>query len=425
MTTISATASAPGRVARNPIPFVSMMIAQVLWLTWYVPAIFTLIGGTRTQILLAGLWLVSLVAFRRSAPATAIGRLGTRGPELAGLALFVVVNLVFYMIGKGSYTYAFLVKSILLCVIWVTSTVQLTNDHRRYMQVGVTITLVLGVIALVVLPIIYLNPGIARVYEYQTNQVTWFGSYGFFMSYALALPCLFAIAHELGGRLRIVLYLLCVAMVVLVMFSTFAASVIMVAAGFGALALMSIRKRSTFITIGVVLLLAVVAVTQVDISQIPQLEAMRVKLIAIFSVSSDRWVEDPNSAHVRAHLTAISIRTFVANPFFGVGAQDPSAGDILIGNHSGIIDGLAEFGVFGLAPYLMVLAVACRRLVAAWRRDKDSLLNQARLVTFALYLLGSMVNPTFFDAGICTLLFLLALSPLARATSQPAVFAAE
>jgi len=79
----------------------------------------------------------------------------------------------------------------------LTVIVNLRDDQSRYLLVGVTITVVLGAIAIGVFPDIYAEPMAGRFRRYEGlaegPPEVWYGSWGFFMGYAIALPACLAL----------------------------------------------------------------------------------------------------------------------------------------------------------------------------------------------------------------------------------------
>ncbi len=395
------------------VPIVSFVLIQVFWMSMYSAGMFRVIGGVSGQIAILIIWSSTLLLLTPKRLSAVFRKIAHHSVEVSALTAFVVVNLVYLLLGRGELAYAYCVHALLLIIAYTTVIVHLENHYRRYLQAGVIVTLVLGLTAVYVLPTIYANPFAGRFREYESAGMVipevWYGSWGFFMAYAIALPCCIAVAHRQHGLSRLFLYALCASMVVLVFLSTFAASIILMLIGFAALLLLSIRKARTYFIMAVIIATYVVMVGEYDVGRIPQLEQMGDKITLIFSVTPGGNYDDPNDPRIRFHLMKNSFNTFVAHPLFGTGLLSTSEGQS-VGNHSGIVDGLAQFGVLGIVWYLAFMTIFFRRLFLAWRVDRDSLVHKARLVTFVLFLIGAMANPMFFDSSIAALVFILAVS---------------
>src|SRR5665213_1384599 len=180
-------------VQRESPSFASFVVIQIFWMTLYSEAIFQVLGGIKAQGILLAIWLVLLLGFPKSGSLPAVRNLAQHGYELLFLAAFLIVNLLNMVVGRGSYDTT--VKVVLLLIAYITVVIHLRHDYRRYRQAAITMLLVMGLIAVYDLPTMVMNPFIARLYEFAPGEIQWFGSWGFFMPYAIALPVCFAVAR--------------------------------------------------------------------------------------------------------------------------------------------------------------------------------------------------------------------------------------
>lgn len=385
-------------------------IVQIFWMTLYSTGIFQVLGGIKGQFALLGVWLFVLLAFPKSGSAPALRNLAQHGYELLFLAMFLVVNLLNMMFGRGGYTSA--VKVLLVLVTYVTVVIHLKDDYRRYRQAAVTLTLVLGAIAIYDLPTIIMNPFIGRYYEFAPGEIQWFGSWGFFMAYAIAVPACIAVARTQRGVLKTLLYLLITAIVLLIIVSTFAASIILVLLGFVGFIAFSIRRARTYWIIGAVAVALALIMARLDLSQVPQIGPLAVKIATIFTIDKSAELTDPNDPRVRASLMQNSLRTFAARPLIGGGVIEAESGYELIGNHSGFVDSLAVYGVLGFSWYLVFFGLRSKRLFDAVRLEPANVIFQGRFLTAGAFAVGALANPMLFDVGSSAVLFILAFSPI-------------
>jgi hypothetical protein len=379
-------------------------------MTLYSEGIFQVLGGIRAQLALLTAWLVLLLAFPEHGSIPAMRNLAQHGYELLFLAAFLVVNLLNMMFGRGGYDST--VKIALVLVAYSTVVIHLSRDYRRYRQAAVILLLVMGAIAVYDLPTMIMNPFIARLHEFTPGEIQWFGSWGFFMPYAIALPACFAVARTQKGRLKAALYSFTAAIVLLIIVSTFAASIILMMMGIGGFVLFSIRKARTYVVIAALAGAAVVAVTQFDWSGVPQVAPMVVKITTIFTIDKSADITDPNDPRVRASLMEKSFRSFAAHPLVGVGMNEAEKGYEVVGNHSGFVDSFAIFGVLGFTWYLAFFSLRSKRLVDALRFDASNIIYQGRFLTAAAFAVGAIGNPIMFDVATSTIVFILAFSPV-------------
>lgn len=106
----------------------------------------------------------------------------------------------------------------------------------------------------------------------------------------------------------------------------------------------------------------------------------------------------------------LSIRSFISSPFIGVGPK--ARGSYTeIGEHSTWLDGLAEFGIVGFAPFIGFLYFGFRRVYRAFKAEPNNHFQQARIVVCFVYFIHGLTNPWGFD-GYCAVFFAaLVMSP--------------
>lgn len=386
------------------------MIIQVFWMTLYSEGIFQVLGGIKGQLALLAVWLFVLLVFPKTGSVPAIRNLAQHGHELFFLTAFLLVNLLNMMFGRGGYTSA--VKILLVLITYVTVVIHLKDDYRRYRQAAVTLTFVLGAIAIYDLPTIIMHPFIGRLYEFAPGELQWFGSWGFFMPYAIALPACVAVARTQRGWLKTVLYLLIATIVLLVIVSTFAASIILMLLGFAGFIAFSIRRARTYFVIGALAGASVLILTRFDLSQVPQIGPMVSKVATILTIDKSADITDPNDPRVRVSLMKTSLHSLAARPLLGVGIIEAQKDYELIGNHSGFVDSLAVYGVLGFAWYLGFFALPSKRVFDAVRLEPTNVIYEGRFLTAAAFATGALANPILFDPAISAVVFILAFSPV-------------
>lgn len=376
----------------------------------YSEGIFQVLGGVKAQIALLVTWFVLLLAFPKIGSIPAIRNLAQHRYELFLLAAFLVVNILNMVFGRGGYDAT--VKTLLILITYATVVIHLKDDYRRYRQAVVTLMLVMGAIALYDLPTLISNPFIARLYEFSPGEIQWFGSWGFFMPYAIMLPACVAVTRTQHNSLKILLTLIIIAIALLIIVSTFAASIILMLLGFAGYFAFSIRRARTYGIIAVIGAALVVGITQFDFSQTPQIGPMVVKIRTIFTIDKSADISDPNDPRVRASLIEKSLDTFASHPLLGVGVAEAEKGYDVVGNHSGFVDSFAVYGILGFMWYLAFVGIRAKRLFDAVRFEPANIIHQGRLITAAAFLIGAIGNPILFDVATSAIVFILAFSPL-------------
>ena len=105
-----------------------------------------------------------------------------------------------------------------------------------------------------------------------------------------------------------------------------------------------------------------------------------------------------------------SIESFIDSPILGIGLQ-PRATYAVLGEHSTLLDALAEFGVLGFAPFLLFLYLTWNRIFSYYCIDKTNIWNRSRVTVFSLYLISILINPWGLDGYSAVFWGALVLGP--------------
>ncbi len=398
----------------DAISFISLLVIMIFWVSLFSAGIFEIIGEIKGQAIILFLWLLTLFLFGHNALRLAFKKVRAHSIDIVLLIVFVLVNVVNMALGRGDMAYGNFVRSLILLSVFLSAVIHLKNDLPTYVKAVIFIIIFFGLISIYVLPILLLNPFIARMYEFSTGEIPWFGSWGFFMPIAISMPVFIAISLRQRGLVKILLCIICISICLMIILSTFAASIILLLLGCAFLLLFSVRnKKKLLLIIGIIFFAIVLLINQYDFSELPQLKQMVNKISTIFSYKSQLDEFGNDARGIRTSLMQVSIKTFLENPFFGVGIYDDSGnGNNVIGAHSGIIDGLAQYGIFGIMWYFGFILIGFRRLIIYFKSDPGNLINRARLITFLLYIIGAIANPVLIETSFCSLLLILALSPV-------------
>lgn len=403
----------------DSISLVSWAVMLLFWATLSSEGIFEIMGQIKGQIIILGIWIITLIFFGRNALTVAYQRIIAHSLDLLLLSMFTIVNVLHLLFGNGDMAYDNFVKSLILLCLYTTVLVHLKNSIKAYNRSVIFLLIIYGLNAIYVTPILFSYPFIAKLYDFGTGEITWFGSWGFFMSFAVSIPCFIAVASRQKWLFRIFLYVMCISISLMIIISTFAASIILLFAGFAGLLFFSIKKKVKFILIcSFIFLLITLCIKFYDFSEQPQIGAMAEKIGTIFTYQAE-LPTDENDPRIRATLMKVSINSFLEHPFFGVGLYGPREdGKNVVGLHSGIMDSLAQYGLFGSMWYFGFIFIAFRRLIIYLRSNPNSLIDQARLITLFIFLMGAMANPALIETPFCTLVFILALSPVRFETAS-------
>jgi hypothetical protein len=107
-------------------------------------------------------------------------------------------------------------------------------------------------------------------------------------------------------------------------------------------------------------------------------------------------------------LLSYSLNTFLKNPWFGVGpvsAFDNYEEATEVGGHSSLLDQLAEYGILGFGPYLLLLGFLSNRVVRAMRFGRHPQFARAVAISWVAFLVTSVYNMTTWVPDIVVLVF--------------------
>jgi len=108
----------------------------------------------------------------------------------------------------------------------------------------------------------------------------------------------------------------------------------------------------------------------------------------------------------RVDLAEVSLKTFLSNPFFGVGVPEWGL-EKEVGEHMSWLDFAAHYGFFGFLPFLLFLTVLFKRNYRFYFKSlKSNIYATSCLVGFSIFILSNCIDPFLADAPmIMTLLF--------------------
>lgn len=106
----------------------------------------------------------------------------------------------------------------------------------------------------------------------------------------------------------------------------------------------------------------------------------------------------------RMDLAAISMNTFLNNPFFGAGV--PEWGSYKqIGEHMPWIDFFAHYGFLGFLPFVIFLIILFKRNYKFYfRTSKNDVYATSCLIGFLIFIISNFIDPLIFDAPMIIML---------------------
>jgi O-antigen ligase len=239
--------------------------------------------------------------------------------------------------------------------------------------------------------------------------LTYVGSISYFSGTALSLPFLFRLVFNQKKTKNVIIYILCIGVIILsLIFSTMLASLLLTIISFIAISLLSLKynfhkTRVVIIYFSIKFLFMIISMR---IRNIVSLDYLFGKSEIITSTAFHGGI-----THVpRGSDAILSIKAFIKSPLVGIGPM-PRGFYYETGEHSTWLDGLAEFGILGFAPFIGFLYYGFRRVYKAFRAEPNNYFQQARIVAYFIYLIHGLINPWGFDGYSAVFFAALVMSP--------------
>jgi hypothetical protein len=105
----------------------------------------------------------------------------------------------------------------------------------------------------------------------------------------------------------------------------------------------------------------------------------------------------------RIDLAEMSMRTFLKNPFFGVGVPNWGT-EKGVGEHLPWIDFPAHYGFIGFLPLLLFFILVFKRNFRFYFRSKNDIYAVSCLIGFTIFVLSNCIDPTIFEGPMVSML---------------------
>lgn len=386
-----------------------------------------------------GLWAMVVFLGGRFLRGTA-----TKGVGLTGLVLMIAWTAVVVtnaVIGRGGSGRIHSIIAITMLMGSMMGTYSAWFDRGGVARIITALALVLGLQALVSIPTLFSEGGIARdLMEVNTDNVIG-GGLGMTMvdlgGYALrgvgdfnlysSLGVLFPLmlgqvwGRSSGARWLILGALVCI--LVSVALSTFTASVgVLILGVIALLLLMQVDgKVSGVITAGggmLVFLVVWIAVAD-SLHDIAQLQFVTDKIFRLLEgVSQAGLVEGDET--MRGYLATLSLDTFAQFPLFGVGPVTMALTGGLyrdVGGHCSWLDQLAEYGVVGFGPLVLFFFISSVGMLKRYLRTRKPEDAASVCMMFSAIIFG-FGNPFVFIESASVPVVFVASALWGRAASR-------
>lgn len=324
----------------------------------------------------------------------------------------VVLNLL--LRGRGLDDWRLMLDPVILLIGMCFAFAFLRNDSCfRYFQVYFII--VLGIQAALSSNVMSETVSIAREMVTQTAGAWIFGNQSLFATLAMLLPILLWRSFQETGVLRILLLASCILILITVSISTFATPLGLIILSIFIVSVLSIlfplktSRWQVLLVVGMLVVMALLVYRAT--SESPLLASAYYRIANIIDDPTSGGYAGSDLPGSRWLLDEISIRSFEAEPLFGMGGGSTRLSEY-VGGHSSALDSLGAYGLLGGGGAFIgiILLLMVRAVARLWReRTWEALLA---LTSVLLLIVGGIVNP--YWEGYQPLYILLMARPFLR-----------
>lgn len=248
-------------------------------------------------------------------------------------------------------------------------------------------------------------------YQDMSKAEIGFGGLGFYAGMVLLVPFFLNVILGAKGFARLILLALLIPIIINLYLTSLLIILTTLGLSFCLYILMALgKKRFKRRALAVILIGIIFLFIGGKLSSEKPLQYQIDKIDALLNPTFGKVPGDTSKK--RLFLYKRSIKTFLAFPFFGAGA-DPNSEELyynFIGGHSGVMDALAIYGMLFII-YLIFLAIKFRHLRALHREEDQSSWYAAGLVSMCTYFLLILLDPLLLCAFTGWAFFFFALGP--------------
>lgn len=414
----------------------SLIFATVVLGCLYSVPLYVTLGGANTLVALTAVWLLCRLGEFLTGEKTWLLGLKDYTSELLCLGMFAMAVLVNILLERGItgklHFYILCRQYLALFIICSYSRVPFVTPKRF----AISVLLVLGTFAWTSLPTLIENPMLPRLTQQNEEYallllhkgITRYSSYA---ATAIMFPCLIvglSTSNGPWGKLFFAVLGLGLAFTVFLSGFMAAALTLVVTVILVSLAMLSpsigLRHRARFVFGTLTITTLTIGMAVFLSSKSEGFSYAAEKAWRIFSDTSASGLEagDETGRYDRFRMSA---KTFLANPWFGIG---PVTGDeiealqgVRVGGHASLIDQLAEYGILGFGWYLLLLGLLSKRVLRGLNDRRDPVFARAVAITWLAFLATSIYNMTTWVSEIVVVVFgFVVISSFPQCRTDPA-----
>jgi O-antigen ligase len=400
------------RVWDSALRWTGHILAFAFLLSFLLPVLTRSFGAKPSWVLFV-LWVPIAIVVRWRMSRNAPNRPRAFSWVLGFLSIWTVVvsvNAAFAQQGSGWLP---LIAAICTWMAAVMGAFQTSADQQTPRTMLIWLTLLLGVQAVVSLPVLYNEVGVAKDLmlvnpikspaDYALRGV---GDYHLYTALAVLSPALLGAIVTLPWKYAMVPGACFAAILSSVALSTFSGAAAV--AVLGIIMFLGLKgwhqggRKWLFIPAVVIGSFVLLGLVGAALTEVAQIEMVTSKLNRLFEgVANDGMVRGDSTG--RGYFAMLSLNSFLQHPFFGVGMVTTSDRNdslyVLVGGHCSWLDQLAEYGLVGFAPFLAFWALGFRNAVRRFRA-RPSAIDAGLVAMMASYSICGLVNPVIFVDSI-------------------------
>lgn len=329
--------------------------------------------------------------------------------------LFLLVPLIYLMIGRGDMRPSNLVNYLLLFGFGLNSSLYSElNDDRLDKLIVWASFLVISITCVTTIIGLFKYPDASRLLtSSSTDETTAFflrekniGAYDFIYGITICLIPFIFFWKTSKKMAKLVLLPFLVLLIICVLISRFATAYLLLFISFLLLIIFYKKRRRIWPIVLIALVLLILApfllrfFLQALYNNTNSL-LLKEKMQGILNVLDGK--ENIGETTSRFSLVIRSCKSFITNPFFGVGGYYSTSANNGVGQHCQFIDDFARFGILGGLPLLLFVVFSFAKINYGFR---GHIINRKVVVPIILFVFLGFLNPIYVY-GILTCFYLI------------------
>jgi len=381
---------------KRPSIDINLILAMVLMVGHSSEYIKNFISPYWLILFTFAVWMVVML-FRREQINAFTREFKRRKWEPILVLLWLIVVVVNSLLSRGSASRIHLALVSLSVPAYLIGMSMSTRNDNSFRFLALFTMIVLAIEAMISLPTLSTNYGLIRSgqlseeYRFLARQSA-VGDFSRYAANAIVLTVLLVFGMRSNTVGRIIFFISGAIIAICIIFTTLVGSTLVMLIGLSVLFLgyitthYSMKKFLFVLFIGILLY-----VSSREILRYEQPQLIYDKTVRVFGDIFSFGIESEETTRgVRLNM---SLKTFLNSPFFGVGAFSMCYAKSGIGGHMTWLDQLAEYGIIGFGPYLLLMVLTIKTIIVRLRMHHNKDMYIAILSMYVSYVFAGTFNP--------------------------------